>query len=264
MVSAAGAPAVQARSGLRDYNQEYKDSSRKYAYDFDRVLRRYVMRTLDPFLPPGKALEMGCYTGDVTEMIADRYADLTVIEASTELVAAAGARLGSRARFITGTFETAAVADAFNAIFLIHTLEHLDDPVLVLRRAGQWLAPGGRLCVVVPNAHAPSRQIAVHMGLISHNSAVTESERIHGHRKTYSLDTLEREVADAGLAVVRTGGVFFKPLANYQFDKLMGGDVISDAYLEGCYRLGMRYPDLCASIYVVCESGGQAPRGTTV
>ena len=49
--------------------------------------------------------------------------------------------------------------------------------------------------------------------------------------------------------------MFFKPLANYQFDKLMGGDVIPDAYLEGCYRLGMQYPDLCASIWLVCERG---------
>ena len=54
----------------RDYNAEYKDGARKYAYRFDAVLRRYIMRALDPFLPPGKALEMGCYTGDMTELIA--------------------------------------------------------------------------------------------------------------------------------------------------------------------------------------------------
>ena len=60
-------------------------------------------------------------------------------------------------------------------------------------------------------------------------------------------------MAGAGLRIVHRGGVFFKPLANYQFDKLAGGDVVSDGYLEGCYRLGMHYPDLCASIYVVCE-----------
>jgi hypothetical protein len=35
----------------------------------------------------------------------------------------------------------------------------------------------------------------------------------------------------------------------------MGGDVISEAYLEGCYKLGMQYPDLCASIFVVCGRG---------
>ena len=237
----------------RDYNAEYQDGARKYAYEFDTILRRYMMRTLDPFLPPGRALEMGCYLGDVTEMLAERYTDLTVVEASGELASAAQKRLGARARFLQGMFETIDVTEHFDAIFLMHTLEHLDDPVQVLRRAGGWLNDSGRLFVVVPNANAPSRQIAVQMGLIPFNSAVTDAEREHGHRRTYSLDTLERDVVGAGLRIVHRGGVFFKPLANYQFDKLAGGDVVSDAYLEGCYRLGMHYPDLCASIYVVCD-----------
>src|SRR5262245_16130258 len=75
----------------RDYDLEHKDGARQYAYQFDTLLRRYIMRALDPFLPPGRALEMGCYTGDMTELIAERYPDLTVIEASGELVAAASA-----------------------------------------------------------------------------------------------------------------------------------------------------------------------------
>jgi len=243
----------------RDYNAEYKDSARKYAYRFDAVLRRYIMRTLDPFLPAGRALEMGCYTGDMTELIADRYDEVTVVEASEELIVTARSRLGHRAGFVHGTFETVELATRYDAIFLVHTLEHLDDPVAVLQRVNGWLSDRGRLFVVVPNANAASRQIAVQMGLIRANDAVTDDERIHGHRKTYRLDTLERELLDAGLRVVQSGGVFFKPLANYQFDALMGGDVVSDAYLEGCYRLGMHYPDLCASIWAVCERG-DAPR----
>ena len=238
---------------IRDYNQEHQDGARKYAYDFDRVLRQYTMRTLEPFLPPGRALELGCYLGDVTELIADRYGDVTVVEASDELVAKASARLGVRATFVHDTFETVTLDERYDAVFLIHTLEHLDDPVLVLRRVREWLTDTGRLFLVVPNANAASRQIAVQMGLIPYNHAITEGERAHGHRKTYALDTLEREAIDAGLHVVHRGGVFFKPLANYQFDALMGGEVVTDQYLEGCYRLGMKYPDLCASIYLVCE-----------
>jgi 2-polyprenyl-3-methyl-5-hydroxy-6-metoxy-1,4-benzoquinol methylase len=240
---------------VRDYNEEHRDGVRKYAYDFDTVLRGYMMRTLEPFLRPGRALELGCYTGDVTELIAQRYTDLTVVEASDELMAATRRRLGGRAAFVHSTFETAALDGAFDSVFLMHTLEHLDDPQLVLRRIGGWLSDSGRLFVIVPNANAASRQIAVEMGVVPFNSAVTDAERVHGHRKTYSLDTLEREVLDGGLNVVQRGGIFFKPLANYQFDRLIGGEVITPEYLEGCYRLGMRYPDLCASVYVVCEKG---------
>ena len=246
---------------MRDYNKEYQDGQqKKYAYDFDDVLRGYMLRTLDPFLRSGKALELGCFTGGVTERLAARFSDLTVIEASDDLIKVASARLGPRAKFIHSTFETAELTDRYDAIFLVHTLEHLDDPTLVLQRAGSWLTDEGRFFIVVPNANAPSRQIAVQMGLISHNAAVTDAEREHGHRVTYSLDTLEAEVRKAGLQITGRGGVFFKPLANFQFDKLMGGELISDAFLEGCYQLGMHYPDLCASVYVVCEKPRPAQR----
>ena len=238
---------------VRDYNQEHLDGQRKYSYEFDTVLRRYMMRTLEPFLRPGRALELGCYTGDVTELIAERYTDLTVVEASDELITATRRRLGGRAVFVHSTFETATLDGEFDAVFLMHTLEHLDEPQVVLRRIRGWLSERGRLFVVVPNANAASRQIAVEMGVVPFNSAVTDAELAHGHRKTYSLDTLEREVTDGGLRIVHRGGVFFKPLANYQFDQLMGGDIVTQDYLEGCYRLGMRYPDLCASVYVVCD-----------
>lgn len=239
---------------MRDHNQEYQDTAEaKYQYDFDLALRRYLVRTLQPFYPqPGKALELGCYKGDFTTLLESSFDDLTVVEASGELIDVARKRVGARVRFIHSTFEGAELPPEFDAVFLIHTLEHLDDAPGVLRKIRSWLSPAGRLFVAVPNANAPSRQIAVSMGLIDFNSAVTEAERVHGHRKTYSLDTLLFDVRSAGLSVEQCGGVFFKPLANYQFDQLMGGDVISDAYLEGCYRLGMRYPDLCADVYAIC------------
>lgn len=135
----------------------------------------------------------------------------------------------------------------------MHTLEHLDNPQEILRKVSTWLSDKGVLYLVCPNANAPSRQIAVKMGLISHNFAVTPAEKAHGHRKTYSLDTLEMETINTGLTVAHRGGIFFKALANFQFDKLMGGDVVSKGYLDGCYKLGMLYPDLCASIYLICK-----------
>ena len=237
----------------RDYNQEFQDGERRYAYDFDTVLRQFTLRTLEPFLRGGAALELGCFKGDVTAMLAERFDDLTVIEAADSLIAEARARVPARVQFIHSTFETVSLDRQYDDVFLIHTLEHLDDAVGVLRTIRGWLSERGRLHVVVPNADAPSRQIAVHMGLITHGAAVTEAERAHGHRITYSLDTLERDAQAAGLSVRHRGGVFFKGLANFQFDRLLGTDIISPAFLEGCYRLGMRYPELCASVYLVCE-----------
>jgi len=144
----------------------------------------------------------------------------------------------------------------YDNIILTHVLEHIDDPVALLKKINnEWLSETGRLFLVCPNANAPSRQIAVKMGLITHNAEVTNAEKQHGHNITYSLDTLERDARAGGLKVVYRTGIFFKALANFQWDRLLQTDIISQAYLDGCYELGHVYPDLCSSIFLMCERG---------
>jgi 2-polyprenyl-3-methyl-5-hydroxy-6-metoxy-1,4-benzoquinol methylase len=242
-------------TAARDYNLEYQDNTRKYAYEFDYLLRDYMMQSFLPFLAKGKALELGCYKGEFTKLILRQFSDVTVVEAADELIEYCRRQFGDGVKYLNATFETVDLPSKYDSIFLMHTLEHLDDPVLVLKRINQWLSDHGRLFLVVPNANAPSRQIAVKMGLVPYNSAVIESERLHGHRKTYSLDTLEHEALSGGLKVIHRGGIFFKPLAGSQFDEALAAKVISQDYLDGCYKLGMIYPDLCASVFVVCEKG---------
>ncbi|HUE12508.1 MAG TPA: class I SAM-dependent methyltransferase [Steroidobacteraceae bacterium] len=244
---------------MRDYNSEHQDNSeRQYAYDFDYVLRRYMMRTFAPLLPRGKALELGCFEGETTKLYAEHFNDLTVVEAADSLIAVARTKVPPSVKFIHATIESAVLQPIYDAIFLVHTLEHLDDRVAGLARMRQWLSPAGRLFVVVPNANAASRQIAVKMGLIATNSSVTEGEAAHGHRCTYSLDTLENDVRQAGLKVESRGGIFFKPFANFQFDRMLEHGIIDEGYLEGCYALGMQHADLTASIYMVCSRGDRA------
>ena len=237
----------------RDLNHEHQDTTdRKYAYDFDYILRDYMVQTFAPHFMKGRALELGCYKGEFTKKLCAHFDDITVVEGAGDLIAEARKNVGPKVRFLEGRFETIPLDEQFDAIFLMHTLEHLDDPIPVLQRINRWLSPEGRLFLVVPNANAPSRQIAVKMGLISHNTAVTEGEARHGHRCTYSLDTLERDARLGGLDVLHRGGVFFKPFANFQFDQLLQSKIIGKDYLDGCYQLGMVYPDLCASIYLIC------------
>lgn len=240
-------------SNSRDLSQEHQDTAdRKYAYDFDYILRDYMVQAFAPHFRKGRALELGCYKGEFTKKLCAHFDDITVVEGAADLIAEARANVANKVRFMEGRFETIALDEQFDAIFLMHTLEHLDDPIPVLQRINRWLSPEGILFLVVPNANAPSRQIAVKMGLISHNSAVTPGEAAHGHRCTYTLDTLERDARLGGLKVLHRGGIFFKPFANFQFDQLLQSKIIGKDYLDGCYQLGMTYPDLCASIYLLC------------
>ena len=244
----------------RNYDTELQDAfGHKYAYTFDLdVMHPFMLRSFEPFFNGSSVLELGSFHGEFTKRLATRFADITCVEASGEAVAVSRAALGDKVQIVHGTFEAVSLGRVFDNVVLTHVLEHLDDPVGVLRRINrEWLSESGRLFLVCPNANAPSRQIAVQMGLITHNAAVTPAEQHHGHRITYSLDTLERDARTAGLKIVHRSGVFFKALANFQWDRLLSTDIISPEYLEGCYQLGQVYPDLCSSILLVCEKGGR-------
>jgi SAM-dependent methyltransferase len=245
-------------SEKRNYDQEFDDDvGRKYTYDFDYdVMHPFMVKSFKPFFQEGKLLELGSFKGAFTERLQPYFRDITCVEGSEAAAKEAETKLGSKVRIFVAPFEEVDLPGQYENIVMTHVLEHLDDPVRVLKRINsEWLADRGRFFLVCPNGNAPSRQIAVKMGLITHNSAVTDPERAHGHRSTYTLDTLERDAKAAGLKVVYRSGVFFKALANFQWDKLLQTDIISPEYLEGCYELGQQYPDLCSSIFLLCEKG---------
>jgi 2-polyprenyl-3-methyl-5-hydroxy-6-metoxy-1,4-benzoquinol methylase len=241
----------------RDYNKEFKDNDRKYFYGFDiDVMHPYMLKAFTPFFKEGSMLELGSFKGEFTKRLLPHFTDITCVEASDEAVLEAKDSLGDKVQIHNSLFDKLTLKKKYDNIVLTHVLEHIDNPVGLLKKINdEWLADTGRFFLVCPNANAPSRQIAVKMGLISHNSAVTPAEKEHGHQITYSLDTLERDAKLAGLKVVHRSGIFFKSLANFQWDRLLNTDIISKEYLEGCYQLGQQYPDLCSSIFLMCEKG---------
>lgn len=245
-------------SNNRNYNQETQDTAdHQYAYSFDfDVMHPFMIRSFKPFFRTGNLLELGSFKGDFTLRLKEHFSSITCVEASEMAINESKQRIDTGITWVHSRFEDAELPEKYDNIVLTHVLEHIDEPVALLKRINdEWLSENGRLFLVCPNANAASRQIAVKMGIISHNSAVTESEFHHGHRCTYALDTLENEAAQAGLNVISRSGIFFKALANFQWDQLLQTDIISTDYLEGCYQLGQQYPDLCSSIFLLCEKG---------
>ena len=242
----------------RDFNKEFQDNDvRKYVYGFDsEVMQPSMIKSFKPFFKKGNFLELGSFQGDFTKRFLEHFNDITCVEASDNAINIAKSQIGDKVKYVHGMFEDITLSTKYDNIVMTHVLEHIDDPIAVLKRVNEeWLSDTGRFFLVCPNANAPSRQIAVKMGLISHNSAVTPAEKEHGHQITYTLDTLERDARLAGLKVVHRSGVFFKALANFQWDQLLNTDIVSKEYLEGCYQLGQQYPDLCSSIFLLCEKG---------
>jgi len=240
----------------RDYNNETLDNkARKYAYSFDfDIMHPYMLKSFEPFFKEGNLLELGSFEGEFTKRFLPYFDAITCVEASDKAIKEAKKKLPESVEIIHSKFEDVDLENKFDNIILTHVLEHLDDPVKILKRINkEWLTDNGKLFLVTPNAMAGSRQIAVKMGLISHNSAVTPAEKEHGHQITYAFDTLERDAHAAGLDVIHRSGIFFKALANFQWDMLLETDIISKEYLDGCYALGEQYPELCSSIFLLCQ-----------
>lgn len=241
----------------RNYDKEIIDNTRKYAYNFDYdVIHKFMIRAFEPFKREGSALELGCFQGRFTERLTKIFADITCVEASKDALAIAKGNLGEKVKFVNALFETAQLPKKYDNIFLTHVLEHIDDRIALLKKINsEWISDEGVVFIACPNANAASRQIAVKMGLIASNETVTKAEWEHGHRVTYNMSTLEEDIKKSGLKILHKSGIFFKALANFQWDKVINQKIVSEEYLNACYELGQIYPDLCSSIYFVCCKG---------
>jgi 2-polyprenyl-3-methyl-5-hydroxy-6-metoxy-1,4-benzoquinol methylase len=241
---------------MSDFNQQIQDTSDhlySYGFDFD-VMHPLMFREFKPFFLSGKCLELGSHRGRFTRRLLEQFDFVTCIEGSSDAAREAERILSGKARIINATFEDTKLPEKFENIVFTHVLEHIEDPLMLLKKIhDDWLAPGGRLFLVCPNAEAASRQIAVSMGLISSCTSVTRAESLQGHKRTYTMSSLAEEVIAAGFHIEQLDGIFFKALANFQWDQLLRTEIISPEYIEGCYQLGKLYPNLCASICAICS-----------
>lgn len=241
----------------RNYDDEYRDNdSRNYQYQVDLLVRKMFLRKIEHYIRDkrfGKVLEVGSYDGSMTEMILEYVNHVEVIEPSLELTKKVSGKFGNRVTVRNTTLENFYPQAKYSLIFLIHTLEHIDNSRSALIKLKDLLDKDGLLIVMVPNAEALSRQIAAEMGLMSSIYEVLESEKNQGHVRNYNLQSLCNEIADAGMHSLESGGVLLKTLANFQIDRALETGVISIDYLDACNALALRFPTLCSSVYALAE-----------
>ena len=140
----------------RDYNLEFRDTKdHKYAYSFDfDVMHPFMLESFLPFFKEGNLLELGSYKGDFTKRFLPFFKDITCVEASSEAIKIAENELGSKIKFINSLFETTKLPQKYDNIVLTHVLEHIDDPIAVLKKINdEWLSDNGRFFLVYPYAN---------------------------------------------------------------------------------------------------------------
>lgn len=242
---------------MRNYNEEYSDNlERKYQYKIDLFVREKFLDKISHFIEEERdadTLEVGSYDGSMTELLLKRFTKIEVIEPSKDLANVVSSKFPNRVFVWNSKLEDHRPTKKYRNIFLVHTLEHVEDPLDFLGKIKNLLAEEGHLYLMVPNAGALSRRIATKMGLLEAPNAVMDGERKQGHLRTYDLDSLVKDVVASRLKIRETGGIFVKPMANFQLDAAIEFQVISQSYLNACYELSNEFPELCSSIYIVAK-----------
>ncbi len=147
-----------------------------------------------PVRPGGVLLDCGCGAGAFAAEMRERGWNAMGMDFSPHAVAAARMHYGLRA--IEGTLPHPAVpAESLHAITLRMVLEHVHDPAKLLRAAFDALAPGGWLCVAVPNLAA--------WGFGAFGPAWFPL-RLPWHLLHFTPETLHRVVNDCGFAIEAT------------------------------------------------------------
>jgi len=217
--------------------------------DFDRRMVHFRYRTLRPHLRGPNGLELGTAEGEMTRLLLPNFESLTVVDGAGDLLARIPDTPGTHK--IRSLFEDFQPALRFDTIVMEHVLEHVEDPVALLRRATTWLTPLGHLLIGVPNANSIHRLAAVKMGLLSHPAQLNERDIQLGHRRVYTPETLCADIAAGGLRVAERGGVFLKPISNSQIETQW-----SDPMIDAFFQLGNEFPDIAAEIFALCVCDG--------
>jgi 2-polyprenyl-3-methyl-5-hydroxy-6-metoxy-1,4-benzoquinol methylase len=194
-----------------------------------------------------KILEVGPADGYMTRGLVEDF-DLTLVEPSETLCQKLRQRF-PRARVIPALVEDFAPSESFDNILLCHLLDHVRDPELVVRAAGSWLSPGGKIIAIAPNSESLHRQAAVRMGLLPAVNAFSERDQAQGKRRIFNREEFRRLFSAAGLEIECFGGYWLKPVSNRQIEQQWTPEM-----LDAFFAVGERCPEIAAEMYLVAHT----------
>lgn len=124
----------------------------------DSVRQALLRRRLRELVPPGaRVLDVGCGSGDLLLRLRDLGAgEVQGIDFSQT---AASICRSKGLDVFAGTFPDFPSSGEYDAIFMVNYIEHVQDPLLELRKALSLLRPGGVLVGELPNFRSLDRML---------------------------------------------------------------------------------------------------------
>jgi 2-polyprenyl-3-methyl-5-hydroxy-6-metoxy-1,4-benzoquinol methylase len=212
-----------AALGIVDHAVEDAELVHRRAADRERIerLRRHAPAA-------GTLLDVGAATGALLDAASESFAAVEGVEPDP-ITSAQARAAGHRVR--TGTLEDVRAPDGgFDAITMVHVLEHLDSPRRALERAHELLAPGGAILIETPTVDCVWFRVAPRRW----------RQLIPDHYYFFSRATLSAMLATAGLEPVEHANVGRRVTLRFAADRLRRGGVpLAGAVATGIARLGI-------------------------
>lgn len=146
---------------------------------------QWIFSQIQPHLS-GRTLEVGCGTGNFTELIAQKCSQLVAVDLNSSYVSQTKARLQNYGHVKVSTADATKMecTQPFDTIILLDVLEHIEDDVDLLWRLRSYLAPDGTLLLKVPAL----------------NYLYNSLDKAVGHHRRYTPKTLKAAFAEASFS----------------------------------------------------------------
>ena len=178
--------------------------------------RRLIFKALGQPGAGARIVDVGSGTGDLVADLHARFpgADLLGLELSAKGVELARGKVPS-ATFVQRDLLQPADVPSEQLGWATHlvcseVLEHVEDPVLLLRNVAPYLAPGCRIVVTVPGG------------------PMSAFDRYIGHRRHFRTDEIADVVRRAGFTVERSSGAGFPFFNLYRYVVVLRGERLVD------------------------------------
>ena len=215
----------------------------------ERQANRHAAREAVALVRGPDVLVLGAATGAWVSPLLERFETFDTVDAVAPLIEELERQHKGRVRGFVSLFERFEPPRPYDTLVLGHVLEHVHDPVGLLRRCRGWLQPGGRAVILVPNADSLHRQVGVALGHLQAATDMTPGDELLGHRRVYTRRSLRADVEAAGFGHVELGGLLLKPLSNGQMD------AFDDELRQAFFALGHAAPEVACIISCVGQAG---------
>lgn len=212
------------------------------------LISHYTLEVIQPLIrPQASVLLMGLGDGDIAESISQLGVSLTVVEGSKKLIDSFP-NLQAKATLVETLFEDFEPETSFDVVIGTHVLEHVEDPVNILKQTTRWLASDGMAVFTVPNRFSLHRRIGREMGILPNEASLSEQDILLGHRRVYDVSDLEGDLRDAGYSQIEISGYLLKIVPNRMMKDW------SRELLDATFRVSKSLPrDICADLIAKCR-----------